>query len=310
MIFEEYLNMNNQEKYELFMDSRVKTNRTSNYWVNWNNVHNNIYEHELNLNILNYLIGKEDIEREFKILFSMRPEILKTIPILIATREKNIDILKWNQNKEMEFYNIDFDNPDINKIDLYISFMIECGLFKFIKENITNSLVDYVYGIQTGLDSNGRKNRSGFQNESILLETMGKIKKQNPSFQFKEQVTNNYIQENWSMNIPESTKKNGKGGRRYDGAIYNPELNLITIIETNFYGGGGSKLKAVSSEFSHMYNNYMKNTPNVNFVWISDGPGWDTAKNSLRASFNIIPTILNLTMVNNGFLDRITNMKI
>ena len=56
-----------------------------------------------------------------------------------------------------------------------------------------------------------------------------------------------------------------------------------------------------------MYSKELLNSENINFVWISDGKGWDTAKNPLLKAFNVIPNIFNLTMVQDGFLKAIVD---
>ncbi|MQS89573.1 type II restriction endonuclease [Companilactobacillus mishanensis] len=306
MNLNEYLSKSNGDKFQYFMDTRVSTNRTPKYWVNWHNVRENIKPYELSLNTLNFLVGKDDIESVARKLFIEQPKLLSAIPILIASRDKEMDILNLDDDGNMDFYNVDFSKPDVTRIDSYMNFIKETGLLGFLQNDLNKSLVDYVYGVQTGLDSNGRKNRSGTQNETILLMNMKKVAKHNPGFEYKEQATAKSILSSWGIVVPEVLEKGAKGGRRYDGAIYNPEKNLVTVIETNFYGGGGSKLKSVSGEFSSIYETSLKSAPNVNFVWISDGPGWDTAKNPMKEAFDVIPTIINLGMVKQGFLSEIS----
>ena len=115
------------------MDTRFSTNRTPSYWINWDNVLQNMASVEISLNTLNYLIGKDDIEELAKTLFTKQPELLQAIPILLASREGDIDVLAFNQNGEMYSYGVDFSKPDLSKLDNYIKFMDESGLFNFPK---------------------------------------------------------------------------------------------------------------------------------------------------------------------------------
>ena len=238
-------------------------------------------------------------------LFAEQPQLIQIIPVLLASRDTAMDVLAFDSHDEMYFYNIDFAKPDKNNITKYLDFMRDTGLLYFIGFELKQSLVDYVLGVQAGLDTNGRKNRSGSQNEDILERNLAKLASINPGLQYKAQATRKYILENWHLDVPEVLEKGKKGGRRYDGAIYNPKTQKVTIIETNFYGGGGSKLKAVAGEFSSLYETSLKDANNVNFVWISDGPGWDTAKNPMREAFDVIPLIINLSMVKQGMLAEI-----
>lgn len=304
----QYLTSPIDTKFRYFMDTRFSTNRTPSYWINWDNVLQNMASVEISLNTLNYLIGKDDIEELAKTLFTKQPELLQAIPILLASREGDIDVLAFNQNGEMYSYDVDFSKPDLSKLDNYIKFMDESGLFNFLQNDLKMSLVDYVYGVQAGLDTNGRKNRSGTQNEIILEHNLKDVTFNDSNLKYKTQATGKWIEENWGITVPEVLQKGKKGGRRYDGAVLNKNQKSVTIIETNFYGDGGSKLKAVAGEFSSLYETSLRDAHDVNFVWISDGPGWLKAKNPMREAFDVIPVIINLQMVKNGFLKEIVNM--
>lgn len=308
MNYEEYISECPENKFNYFMRTRTMTNRTPKYWVNWQNVINKTTEEmKISLNTLNYLIGAKDIKNKAKLLFQEQINLVKLIPILIASRDENIDVLQFSKNGKFNTYNIDFLHPKVEEIDKYISFMDKSGLLDFLQNYLTSSLIDYVYGVQTGLDSNGRKNRSGTQNEDILENHLSQLIKNNPNLEYKTQAIANYIKYNWGIVVPEELEKNAKGGRRYDGAVYNKQTNKVTIIETNFYSGGGSKLKSVCGEFSNMYAKELSQSSNVNFVWISDGKGWDTAKNPLLEAFNVIPNIFNLMMIQDGFLKKVVD---
>ena len=147
-----------------------------------------------------------------------------------------------------------------------------------------------------------------FQNEIILEHNLKDVTFNDSNLKYKTQATGKWIEENWGITVPEVLQKGKKGGRRYDGAVLNKNQKSVTIIETNFYGDGGSKLKAVAGEFSSLYETSLRDAHDVKFVWISDGPGWLKAKNPMREAFDVIPVIINLQMVKNGFLKEIVNM--
>ncbi len=303
MNFKEYMSHQAHDKFDYFMETRTLTNRTATYWVNWDKVTKLTRSLEVALNTLNYLVGKKDIRSEAKKLFIQQPDLIKVIPTLLATREKDLALLDIDAQGKMLETQIDFSQANIKHLDSYLDFMEKTGLLRFLSEDLKQSLVDYVYGVQVGLDSNGRKNRSGTQNEEILSLYLDKIKQRHPELETATQVTNQVIESRWQIHIPPKQGAAKVGGRRYDGAIYSHKTGNVTIIETNFYGGGGSKLKAVAGEFSDLYAEDLKPLPNVGFVWISDGCGWDTAKNPLSEAFEIIPNIFNLKMLRGGFLE-------
>ncbi len=306
MNYKEYMALSTEEKFEQFMDTRFATNRTPSYWVDWSKVEENLDKYEMQLNTMNYLIGKDDVREATRILFEKDPSLISTIPVLLGCRDGKIDVLTYTENKLLDSYELNFEKMD-NSIEEYIDFMDESGLLEFFKNKATNSLVDYVFGVEVGLNSNGRKNRSGQQNELILENNLKLVVEHNPYCEYSTQATGSYIKKRWGVDVPEALDSKKNGGRRYDGALYNSKTGKVVIIETNFYGGGGSKLKAVAGEFSEMYGQYLKGADNVDFVWISDGPGWDTARNPMSEAFQVIPNIINLSMVNDGYVSAIVN---
>lgn len=300
--FDEYIRQEPIVKLAEFMNTRSITNRKASYYVNWEKVYSNSERFEIELNTLNYLIGKDNIQSVAKELFLQQPNLLKVIPVLIATRDFRLHVLDIDNNANFNFRNIDFDTIDIEKIDEYIDFIDQTGLFNFLSKHANKSLVDYVYGVEAGLDSNGRKNRSGTQNEEILQLNLEKIS-QNENWEYATQANVEQIQTRWNIDTPVDKSK-----RRYDGVVYNPDNNSLTIIETNFYGGGGSKLKSVAGEFTELNEMIATADANLKFVWISDGPGWDTARLPMAAAFEHIPYIINLKMVDAGYLKSIIEL--
>lgn len=297
MDFEKYMSLPWQDKLEEFMTTRSVTNRTPAYYINWDKVRDNTTKYEVELNTLNYLVGKNNINEEATMLFTKQPNLLKAIPTLIANRDYDLDILRINDDKSMSFDHLDFTNIDETKIKDYVTFMEESGLLDFLQNDAKKSLVDYAFGVEAGLDSNGRKNRSGTQNEEILEINLSKLV-EGTDWQYATQIGVAEIKRRWGIDVPTD-----KSSRRFDGVVYNPSTKTVTLIETNFYGGGGSKLKAVSGEFRDL--NGFVTKEDVQFVWISDGMGWDTARLPMSEAFEQIPYIINLNMVNNGYLRKI-----
>lgn len=299
MNFKNYLIKSPQERLTIFLESLSITNRTPEYYVNWNKVDRETKKYELELNTLNYLIGKDDIYSEALRLFTKQPNLLKAIPSLIASRDRVLDILTIDNDDNMSFEQLDFKTIDTSRIDDYLKFIEQSGLLNFLQQHANRSLVDYVYGVETGLDSNARKNRSGTTMEGILERHVSKIT-QEQNLEWKAQATAQFIKEKWGITVPVD-----KSERRFDVAVYSKEKHKVWLIETNYYGGGGSKLKAVAGEFTELSQFVVTSDDAVEFVWVTDGQGWKTAHLPLAEAFSHITNVFNLEMLREGFLSEL-----
>ena len=253
-------------------------------------------EVEISLNLLNYLIGKEDFDTEFKILLKAHPQIIKVLPILLACREKAFNILVDFSNKKLVYENYDFSKEQILDADIecYLNFIKKTGLKDSIFSGRIKSLVDYVLGVEVGLDSNGRKNRGGHSMESIA-ETFIKDLCLRKSYKYLKEANSEKIYEAFNVRVPVD-----KSSRRYDYVVKTPADLLI--FEVNFYGGGGSKLKSTAGEYRNLYDvlgNKFK------FVWITDGIGWESTSRPLRETFEHNDYVFSLAMLEKGILDYI-----
>ena len=299
MNFKNYLIKSPQERLTIFLESLSITNRTPEYYVNWNKVDRETKKYELELNTLNYLIGKDDIYSEALRLFTKQPNLLKAIPSLIASRDRVLDILTIDNDDNMSFEQLDFKTIDTSRIDDYLKFIEQSGLLNFLQQHANRSLVDYVYGVEAGLDSNARKNRSGTTMEGIIERHVSKIA-QEQNLEWKAQATAQFIKEKWGVTVPVD-----KSERRFDVAVYSKEKHKVWLIETNYYGGGGSKLKAVAGEFTELSQFVVTSDDDVEFVWVTDGQGWKTAHLPLAEAFSHIRNIFNLEMLREGFLSEL-----
>ena len=296
MDFNNYIGLESDDRLNAFMATLSVTNRTPEYYVNWEKVERETRKFELELNTLNYLIGKEDIYSEALELFTKQPELIKAIPSLIASRDTSLDILNIDENDDMSFEQLNFLVIDENCIADYVDFINQAGLLDFLQNKAKRSLVDYVYGVEAGLDSNARKNRSGTTMEGILERTVSKIA-QEKGLEWKPQATASFIKSQWDIEVPVDKSK-----RRFDAAVYSRALNKVWLMETNYYGGGGSKLKAVAGEFTELSQFVKTSKDNVEFVWVTDRQGWKFARLPLAEAFGHIDNVFNLTMLKEGFL--------
>ena len=299
MNLKNYLIKTPQERLTIFLESLSITNRTPEYYVNWKKVDRETKKYELELNTLNYLIGKDDIYSEALRLFTRQPNLLKAIPSLIANRDKVLDILTIDNDDNMSFEQLNFKSIDANRIDDYMKFIEKSGLLKFLQRHANRSLVDYVYGVETGLDSNARKNRSGKTMEGILERYVSRISKEQ-KLEWKAQATAKFIKNEWGIEVPVD-----KSERRFDVAVYSKEKHKVWLLETNYYGGGGSKLKSVAGEFTELSQFVVISDDDVEFVWVTDGQGWLTAHLPLSEAFSHITNVFNLEMLREGFLSEL-----
>lgn len=278
-------------------DHLVSTFRSSiktwDYFVNWNKVFTNSANFEIALNKLNYLLGKDDLQGEFYRLYESNPDIAKALPVLLAVRENSLEIYN-KTSKELEFYNFSGEGGDANK---YFEFLDKSGLIKLFQRDGIKNLVDYVIGVEVGLDSNGRKNRGGTLMEEIVGLFLEDFCKQN-NLKYIPQASPSKIKLKWNFDIVVD-----KSERSFDFAIYNPQSNKIKLFETNFYNSGGSKLKAVCGEFRSLYDELKRQ--NIEFIWITDGLGWHTAKRPLEETYNHNDYIFNLFMLEDGALNEL-----
>jgi len=299
MKLNEYQTLTSDKRLNLFLNTLSITNRTPEYYVNWDKVERETKQYELELNTLNYLIGKENIYEETLRLFEQQPNLIKAIPSLIASRDKVLDILSINNDDDMTFERLDFSKIDTDRIEEYVIFAEDSGLLDFLQNKANRSLVDYVYGVEAGLDSNARKNRSGTTMEGILERHVSKLASE-IGLEWKAQATAAYIKEKWNIEVPVD-----KSERRFDVAVYYAKNNKLWLIETNYYGGGGSKLKAVAGEFTELSQFVVTSDDDVEFVWVTDGQGWKTAHLPLAEAFSHITNVFNLEMLREGFLSEL-----
>jgi hypothetical protein len=267
--------------------------KTWDYFVNWNKVFKNSSELEIILNKLNYLLGKEDLKSEFSLLYQSNPDIIKAFPLLLAVRENTLEIFN-KKNKSSEFY--DFSKNSLS-VDSYFEFLEKTGLTNLFKKDKIKNLVDYLIGVEVGLDSNGRKNRGGTIMEEIVETFLIEFCKRK-NLEYISQASSKDIKKKWNFNLNINISV-----RKFDFAIYNPSSKKLKLVEANFYNGGGSKLKAVCGEFRNLFDEL--NPQGIDFIWITDGLGWETAKKPLEETYNHIEYVFNLKMIEEGVLDNL-----
>lgn len=264
------------------------------YYVDFEKVYNNIDNIKVQLNILNSLIGSQNIEYDFDNLVVKYPEVLKCIPLLLAVRTSEIYAI--DENGE---FNYNFKHPNLS-IQQYKEFMRKTGLFNLIAKHLINNLVDYATGVEVGLDSNGRKNRGGHLMENLVekyIQKAGFIKGQN---YFKEMYISE-IEQKWDIDLS-AISNQGKAEKRFDYVI--KTNGMIYGIETNFYQSSGSKL----NETARSYKTLATEANSINgftFAWFTDGKGWISARNNLEETFGVMDMLYNIKDLENDIIVKV-----
>ena len=256
-----------------------------NYYIDFEKVYRNVDSIKIELNILNSLIGSKNIENDFEELIKKYPEVLKCIPTLLAVRQSEI----YAQDEDGEYmYNFNKLNYDIEQ---YKVFMKKTGLFELLQHHIINNLVDYCLGIETGLDSNGRKNRGGHQMECSGVK------------EYYKEMYLTEIEKKWNIDLS-AISANGTSTKRFDFVVKTNDM--IYLIETNFYGGngGGSKLNETARSYK-MLSQEADLIDGVTFVWITDGTAWKSARRNLEETFNVMDNIYNIDDMKNGMMEKL-----
>ena len=267
------------KNFNLFMSQLQETNQTLDFFCDFDKISANVAEVEMSLNTLNYLIGKEDLTKGVSEIWQRDPKVFEVLGILIAVRDEGKKPVV-DRNGNVVLLKSYFGSK--NKV---VDFLDGTGLAEIFESRRIKNLVDYVFGIETGLDTNARKNRSGH----IMENTVAKIFKEN-NISFRQEV--------YSSEFPELSVL-GTDEKRFDFYIKTSKKKYL--IEVNFYSGGGSKLNEVARAYTEL-------APKVNsvagfeFVWITDGIGWKSARNKLEEAYNTIPSVYNLTSIS-SFVD-------
>lgn len=265
------------------------------YYVDFDKVYQEVDKIKIELNILNSLIGSKTIEKDFEELLIEYPQILKCIPILLAKREKEIFAMDGEGSFNFNFNKMNYSIND------YKMFMKKTGLFDLIQNRIVNNLVDYVTGVESGLNSNGRKNRGGHLMEDLVesfIVKAGFVK--NVSY-YKEMYLSD-VEKKTGLDLSRISN-NGNTRKRFDFVIFAD--NCSYGCECNFYAGngGGSKLNETARSYK-MIALESQDIKGFKFVWFTDGTAWNSARNNLRETFDVLENIYSIVDLENDIIQK------
>ena len=261
------------EQFTVFLSQLLETNATLGFYCDFEKIKRNVADIDISLNMLNYLIGREDLNSAVKSLWERDSKVFEVLPILIAVRKKD-------NKKVLTTDSVIIPITDyLTSPEGVIEYLEKTGLAQIFRDRNIKNVVDYVFGVEAGLDSHARKNRSGDVMENLVAD----IFKEN-GIRFKKEV--------YSTDYPKVHDALEGDKKRFDFVI---ETNSCTyLIEVNFYSGGGSKPNEVARAYTELAPK-IDHVSGYKFVWITDGVGWLTAKSMLAAAYMTIPNVYNLT---------------
>ena len=269
---------------------------TYDYYINFAKVVENANKYKAELHLMNSLVGSQNIKAEFQSLVQRFPSVLKCIPSLLAVRQQEI-FARDNTASNGVWY--DFVRCD-NTLSDYCVFMERTGLFDIISKHLVNNVYDYVVGVETGLDSNGRKNRGG-----DLMENLVELFLRKAGVEYYKEMPAMQVSHKWGIDLSALTNS-GKTVKRFDFVVRTDRC--VYCIETNFYSsdkegkGGGSKLNETARSYK-MLALEARTISNFKFVWFTDGAAWNSARNNLRETFEVLPTLYNIKELEDGVMD-------
>lgn len=267
------------------------------YWVDFETVYGNVDSIKVELNILNSLVGSRNIVHDFTVLVEQYPQILKCIPVLLAVRAVELyaidsegEITYWFSDKETK-------RATRNSIEQYVSFMEKTGLFDLLSNRIVGSLFDYATGVEAGLNSNARKNRGGKLMETLVEEHL----KSFPNLEYYSQFGTAEIQKRWGVDMSKLSNS-GKAQKVFDFVVHSADM--VYGIEVNFYQSGGSKLNETARSYKSLAIG-SQDIPGFEFVWITDGAGWVSARHNLEETFDVLEHVYNIDDLQSGQLEKL-----
>ncbi len=283
-----------------FTRTIVDTNRGYAFFVDWKKVDQHVQRYKVELNILNSLIGSKSFEADLTALLLRYPEVLPVIPLLIAVRDLRFPVFRDSTGAGPDIVRYDFRPRTLTapEVSGYVEFFDKTGLKTFFQSLGQRSLQDYVLGVEVGLDTHARKNRSGVATELVLQGILDDIRrKQNSDYTIISQKPFSVLKSLYAMSV------SGPLEHRKADFILVKTPNTVVNIEVNFYSGTGSKPQEIVGAYTSRQNDLRKD--GFGFIWVTDGYGWKGQQNQLRVGFEEIDYVLNLHFARKGLLEQV-----
>lgn len=295
-VYSDVLHFNSgTQVFQYLLGHLLPTISTWDYFVDWAKVNAHVDQLKEPLNLLNSIIGERDVPTALRDLLSRHPEVAAVLPILIACRGNRIDVLDIASNGVGPAHSFNFVTPSLD-LESTMDFCRQSGVLALLELGSTRNLVDYVRGVEVGLDTNGRKNRSGVLMETIVGRHVTDICSRH-GLDYLAQAYPKDVRERWGIDV-----RADKADRRFDFAV-RVEPGKTILLEVNFYSGPGSKLKSTANEYKELQTQIKSSA--VDLIWITDGPGWKSTSRPLRDTYDSNDYVLNMRLVEDGALEQI-----
>lgn len=296
-VYKAALGLNNlDEILNAFRESLLDTNKSFNYFVDWQKIRGNVEKFNVEINILNSLIGSKDIKTDLSNILIKYPEILPVFPLLIAVRKSEINVIDDSNNLSKSF---PFKKqPHLSKEEIreIIHFCDRSGVLNLFTDFKIKNMKDYLLGVEVGIDTNARKNRSGIAMELAVKPTMEALKRDFSEIDIEFQKTFKFIAKKYdaplSLNL---------ANRKSDFVIRKGQTFIN--VEVNYFDGQGSKPQEIVDSYINRQTELYK--VGWKFVWITDGRGWKEGTNQIKKGFAEVDYLLNSSFAKNGVLKEI-----
>jgi type II restriction enzyme len=297
-VYQKFYKVGNiEELVEMFQDTLMISNKSYSYFVDWEKIKVNVKKYEYEINILNYLVGTSDPKAKLREILIKNPEVLPVLPLIIAVRDLEIFVIEDPARPSETLKSFDFNKVNIlskEAVENIVNFCNYSGVLSLFADFKIKNLRDYLLGLETGIDTNARKNRSGDAMESLVNPILDKIK----GIKVIKQKTFKYLKEKENMSIPQKLLN-----RKFDYVIIvnGKRFNL----EVNYYDGQGSKPQEIVDSYTNRKNEL--ETAKWGFIWLSDGIGWKKGAHQITNAFKDIDYVLNIEFARKGILNEILN---
>jgi type II restriction enzyme len=295
-LYKKHLGVNTAEGVmKKFLDTLLDSNATFSYFCDWDKIKKNVEKYSYEINILNYLAGAADVEAKFREILKKNPEVTAALPLIIAVRELDIAVIKDPRKPLESLTKYNFDRKTLSDIeaDKIASFCGNSGILSLFSDFKIKDLRDYLLGVETGLDTNARKNRSGAAMELLIFPILKDIKNIDV---YSQKTFENAARKN---GVPACISMKD---RKFDYVV--KTRTKCYNVEVNYYSGSGSKPQEIVDSYINRNNELRK--AGWGFVWITDGAGcWKNQINQLTKAFKEIDYVLNVSFAKIGILQDI-----
>lgn len=292
---------NLEETIERFHETIVDTNRGYNFFVDWEKVERHVNKYKIELSILDSLIGSCNFNNDLENILKKYPEVLPVIPILIAVRDAHLKVIRDFSDADTDIMEYNFTERKLyeQEIKVLIEFFDKTGLKNFFEKLSTKSIRDYVTGVEVGMDTHARKNRSGDSMELVIKPFIERINlKHGNRYIILFQKKFHYLEKKFGIKVSAAIRN-----RKADFILMNTDKGRVVNIEVNFYSDTGSKPQEIVDSYINRQKELKEN--GFEFVWITDGYGWKGQKNQIEKGFRKVNYLLNLHFVRKGLLEDI-----